>query len=75
MTEAFLAYSQSRGNGLVMPVPGYGVPGPGAAGDGVAPPVVLDATHARALQQVSLADPPYHVPRSPDSPVRVYRTS
>jgi hypothetical protein len=31
-----------------------------AAEAGVAPPVVLDATHVRALQKVALADLQYH---------------
>lgn len=74
MTDAFLAYSLQRGNDLVTPVPEYGFPGL-KAGDrwcvcalrwldaaeaGVAPPVVLDATHARALQSVALGDLQYH---------------
>lgn len=74
MTDAFLEYSLQRGNDLVTPVPEYGFPGL-KAGDrwcvcaarwldaaeaGVAPPVVLDATHARALQSVALADLQYH---------------
>jgi uncharacterized protein (DUF2237 family) len=82
MTEAFLDYSLQRGNDLVTPVPEYDFPGlkPGdrwcvcaarwldAAEAGVAPPVVLDATHARALQKVSLADLQYHALRTPDYP-------
>ena len=82
MTDAFLQYSQSRGNDLVTPVPEYGFPGLKAgdrwcvcaarwleaAEDGVAPPVVLDATNARALQQVALADLQYHALRCPDYP-------
>ncbi|KVW95637.1 hypothetical protein ABW22_10470 [Thiobacillus denitrificans] len=74
MTDAFLDYSLQRGNDLVTPVPEYGFPGL-KAGDrwcvcatrwldaaeaGVAPPVVLDATHVRALQSVALADLQYH---------------
>jgi hypothetical protein len=74
MTDAFLDYSLQRGNDLVTPVPEYDFPGL-KAGDrwcvcatrwldaaeaGVAPPVVLDATHARALQKVALADLQYH---------------
>lgn len=74
MTDAFLDYSLQRGNDLVTPVPEYDFPGL-KAGDrwcvcatrwldaaeaGVAPPVVLDATHARALQVVALADLQYH---------------
>lgn len=74
MTDAFLDYSLQRGNDLVTPVPEYGFPGlkPGdrwcvcaarwleAAEDGVAPPVVLEATHERALRKVALADLQYH---------------
>ena len=74
MTEAFLDYSLRRGNDLVTPVPEYDFPGlkPGdrwcvcparwleAAEDGVAPPVVLEATHERALRKVALADLQYH---------------
>ncbi|MBW8330146.1 MAG: DUF2237 domain-containing protein [Thiobacillus sp.] len=82
MTEAFLDYSLQRGNDLVTPVPEYDFPGlkPGdrwcvcaarwleAAEDGVAPPVVLDATHERALRKVSLADLQYHALRAPEVP-------
>jgi len=85
MTEAFLDYSLQCGNDLVTPVPEYDFPGlkPGdrwcvcaarwleAAEAGVAPPVVLDATHARALQKVSLADLQYHALRTPDFPGQV----
>jgi len=74
MTEAFLDYSLQRGNDLVTPVPEYDFPGlkPGdrwcvcavrwleAAEDGVAPPVVLEATHERALRKVALGDLQYH---------------
>lgn len=74
VTEAFLEYSQSRGNDLTTPVPEYGFPGLKAgdrwcvcairwleaAEDGMAPPVVLDATHERALRKVSLGDLKYH---------------
>lgn len=74
MTDAFLAYSLQCGNDLITPVPEFGFPGL-KAGDrwcvcalrwldaaeaGVAPPVVLDATHARALQSVALGDLQYH---------------
>jgi uncharacterized protein (DUF2237 family) len=82
MTDAFLQYSLSRGNDLVTPVPEYGFPGLKAgdrwcvcatrwleaAEDGVAPPVVLDATHARALQKIALADLKYHALRYPELP-------
>ena len=74
MTEAFLDYSLQRGNDLVTPVPEYGFPGlkPGdrwcvcaarwleAAEAGVAPPVVLEATHERALRTVAMGDLQYH---------------
>ena len=82
MTKAFLDYSLQRVNDLVTPVPEYDFPGlkPGdrwcvcaarwleAAEDGVAPPVVLDATHERALRKVSLADLQYHALRAPEVP-------
>ena len=82
MTEAFLDYSLQRGNDLVTPATEYGFPGlkPGdrwcvcalrwleAAEAGVAPPVVLDATHERALRKVALADLQYHALRYPDYP-------
>jgi len=81
ITDAFLQYSQSRGNDLVTPVPEYDFPGLQAgdrwcvcaarwleaAEDGVAPPVVMEATHARALQTVALADLEYHALRHSDS--------
>jgi uncharacterized protein (DUF2237 family) len=70
VTAEFLAFSKERGNDLVTPMPQYGFPGlvPGdrwclcaarwaeALEAGVAPPVVLDATHVRALDWVSLDD-------------------
>ena len=70
VTEAFLAFSQSQGNDLITPVPQFNFPGlkPGdrwclcasrwqeALNQGVAPPVVLSATHASALEYVSMAD-------------------
>jgi hypothetical protein len=82
VTDAFLQYAQSRGNDLVTPLPDYGFPGLKAgdrwcvcaarwleaAEDGVAPPVILDATHARALQRIALADLEYHALREPDRP-------
>jgi len=74
MTEPFLAFSLARGNDLVTPNPQYQFPGlkPGdrwclcaarwreAAEAGVAPPVILEATHARALEVIALADLEYH---------------
>jgi len=68
MTDDFLAFTRSRGNDLSTPVPEHGFPGL-EAGDrwcvcvdrwrealvaGVAPPVVLAATHSAALGVVSL---------------------
>ncbi|MFO1316263.1 MAG: DUF2237 domain-containing protein [Burkholderiales bacterium] len=70
MTDAFLAYSRLAGNDLSTPRPELGFPGL-AAGDrwclcvgrwreafaaGVAPPVVLAATHEEALAVVPLED-------------------
>lgn len=82
MTEAFLQYSLNRGNDLVTPAPEYDFPGLregdrwcmcasrwlAAAEDGVAPPVVLEATHVRALQTITLADLEYHGLRAKELP-------
>ena len=70
VTRAFLEFSRSRGNDLVTPAPAFGFPGlrPGdrwclcaarwreALMAGVAPPVVLAATHERALELADMAD-------------------
>lgn len=70
VTAEFLEYSKSAGNDLSTPRPEYRFPGlkPGdqwclcasrwaqAHRAGVAPPVVLEATHASALEFASLAD-------------------
>lgn len=70
MTEEFLAFTQSRGNDLSTPMPMFDFPGlkPGdrwclcasrwkeALDAGMAPPVVLAATHASALEYVSLTE-------------------
>lgn len=68
MTEAFLEFSRSRGNDLVTPRPEWSFPGL-SEGDrwclcalrwreaydaGVAPKVVLEATHERTLEVVPL---------------------
>lgn len=68
MTEEFLAFSLQAGNDLSTPRPDWGFPGL-SAGDqwcvcaarwleahraGCAPPVVLGATHARALEIVPI---------------------
>ena len=69
MTREFLAFSKSRGNDLSTPAPEAGFPGlkPGdrwclcagrwkeALDAGVAPPVILAATHEEALAIVPLA--------------------
>lgn len=68
VTEEFLEFSRSRGNDLITPIPEFDFPGliPGdrwclcaarwleALKAGVAPPVVLSATHAKVRDQVEL---------------------
>lgn len=70
MTAEFLEYTKSQGNDLSTPAPIYNFPGlkPGdfwclcasrweeARKVGIAPPVVLEATHAAALEYINLAD-------------------
>ena len=70
VTAEFLQFTKSQGNDLSTPMPQYNFPGlrPGdrwclcaarwqeALEAGVAPPVVLESTHARALEVCSLAD-------------------
>ncbi|MHB1051986.1 MAG: DUF2237 family protein [Thiobacillus sp.] len=82
MTDAFLQYSLNRGNDLVSPAPEYDFPGLregdrwcmcatrwlAAAEDGVAPPVILEATHIRALQVTTMADLEYHGLRAKELP-------
>jgi uncharacterized protein (DUF2237 family) len=77
MTEEFLEFSKSVGNDLSTPRPDRMFPGlvPGdrwcvvaarwaeALEAGVAPPVVLEATHAAALEFVALADLEAHAVR------------
>jgi uncharacterized protein (DUF2237 family) len=79
MTQAFLIFSLQRGNDLMTPRPEYRFAGlePGdrwclcalrwkeALEAGVAPPVILEATHAKALELVTLAQLKAHawVPR------------
>lgn len=69
LTDAFLAFSKAQGNDLITPNPSYGFPGlrandrwclcasrwKEAYNAGFAPPVVLAATHEKALEIVSLA--------------------
>ncbi|MEL4898283.1 DUF2237 family protein [Crocosphaera sp. Alani8] len=68
MTEEFLSFTKQQGNDLSTPIAAYNFPGlkPGdrwclcasrwqeAKDAGVAPPVILEATHIRALEVVSL---------------------
>ena len=68
VTEEFLAFTKARGNNLSTPAPSYNFPGlkPGnkwclcvsrwkeALDAGVAPPIVLEATHEAALNVVPL---------------------
>lgn len=70
VTAEFLAFSKARGNDLSTPQPFFQFPGlkPGdkwclcvqrwkeALDDGMAPPVDLNATHASALEYVSMTD-------------------
>ncbi len=77
MTEEFLAFSIADGNDLSTPRPEYGFPGLktgdrwcvcatrwlAASEEGIAPPVVLESTHSRCLEVVSLADLKYHALR------------
>jgi uncharacterized protein len=70
VTAEFLEFTKSQGNDLSTPMPQYNFPGlrPGdrwclcaarwqeALEAGVAPPVVLEATHARALEVCSFTD-------------------
>ncbi len=74
VTPAFLNYTKAQGNDLSTPAPQFDFPGlkPGdrwclcasrwqeAFAMGVAPPVVLEATHAAALQSLALADLQQH---------------
>lgn len=68
MTEEFLAFSKEAGNDLSTPRPEYGFPGlqsgnqwcvcllrwKEALDAGVAPPVVLEATHASVIEFIDL---------------------
>lgn len=70
MTREFLEFSRANGNDLITPAPEYNFPGlkPGdrwclcaarwqeALEAGMAPPVILAATHEATLQVVALAD-------------------
>ncbi|MBX3444502.1 MAG: DUF2237 domain-containing protein [Planctomyces sp.] len=79
MTAEFLAFSRERGNDLSTPAPEFGFPGlkPGdrwclcaarwqeALEAGMAPPVVLEATHMSAIEFVSLEDLRAHAVDAP----------
>ena len=68
LTDEFLQFSKYQGNDLITPIPAYGFPGLKAndkwclcasrwkeAHDaGVAPPVILEATHEKALEFTTL---------------------
>ncbi|MBX6743506.1 MAG: DUF2237 domain-containing protein [Acetobacteraceae bacterium] len=70
VTAEFLTFSRIAGNDLTTPIPEYGFPGlkPGdrwclcaarweeARRAGIAPPVLLEATHVAALEVCSLDD-------------------
>ncbi len=70
VTREFLDFSRAQGNDLITPVPAFGFPGlkPGdrwclcalrwqeALQAGVAPRVMLRATHERALEAVAFVD-------------------
>ncbi len=70
VTKDFLEFTRSRGNDLMSPAPHHGFPGlnPGdrwclcvsrwkeALDAGLAPPVMLSATHEATLKYVSLED-------------------
>jgi uncharacterized protein (DUF2237 family) len=70
VTDAFLHFSRAAGNDLSTPRPEYGFPGLVAGNQwclcatrwqeafeaGVAPPVVLEATHMATLEWVNLSD-------------------
>jgi hypothetical protein len=74
MTSEFLAFTRSLGNDLSTPVPAFDFPGlqPGdrwclcasrwkeALDKGMAPPVVLAATHPSALEYVSMDELKQH---------------
>lgn len=82
VTQPFLEFSRSRGNDLLTPRPGFPglVPGDGwclcagrwqeALEAGVAPKVVLGATHEAALRTSRLEDLRAHAAASPTLPTK-----
>ena len=79
MTVEFLEFTANCGNDLTEPVPEFGFPGlkprdqwclcaarwEEARQGGVAPPVILEATHIAALEHVDLEDLKAHAIESP----------
>lgn len=86
VTTEFLEHQRAVGNDLTSPRPEFGFPGllPGdrwcvvaarwqqAFEAGVAPPVVLSATHERALEVVRLEDLSFHSSDVPDDPSSLF---
>ena len=74
VTDEFLQFSKLQGNDLMTPRPEFNFTGlkPGdrwclcasrwleALEDGIAPPVILEATHEKALEIIDLAELKYH---------------
>jgi uncharacterized protein (DUF2237 family) len=79
MTDDFLEFTANCGNDLTEPIPEFAFPGLNAGDQwclcaarweearqgGVAPPVVLEATHMAALEHVDLEDLKKHAVESP----------
>lgn len=82
VTDDFLAFSKAQGNDLSTPQPRYGFPGlvdgdqwclcasrwKEAFDAGVAPQVVLESTHAMAIEWASLNDLKAHATDRPEKP-------
>lgn len=74
VTDEFLQFSKLKGNDLMTPRPEFNFTGlkPGdrwclcasrwleALEEGIAPPVILEATHEKALEIIDLAELKYH---------------
>ena len=74
VTDEFLQFSKLQGNDLMTPRPEFNFTGlkPGdrwclcasrwleALEEGIAPPVILEATHEKALEIINLAELKYH---------------
>jgi uncharacterized protein (DUF2237 family) len=82
VTEEFLEHQKTIGNDLITPMPSFAFPGLKAGDrwcvtarnwlraheDGAAPPVILSATHERALQIVPLSTLQEYAADVPDDP-------